>query len=181
MRGLSTPSALMISPKLFAHSNSFSRLSYDLSKAKELLSEAGYPNGFEVGMDCPNNRYVNDEAICQATVSMLAKIGIKVNLLAQPKALYFKKVLNSSNRRNNNRRTSRIRSEENPGDNWELVIDQGTTIEGLVMALTMYMRKTKFKGHYRLEPLNGKLYAIRTEEIEIEEPEPMKFDLYGEY
>ena len=40
-----------------------------------------------------------------------------------------------------------------PGDNWELVIDQGTTIEGLVMALTMYMRKTKFKGHYRLEPL----------------------------
>ena len=47
-------------------------------------------------MDCPNNRYVNDEAICQATVSMLAKIGIKVNLLAQPKALYFKKVLNPS-------------------------------------------------------------------------------------
>ena len=96
MRGLSTPSALMISPKLFTHSNSFSRLSYDLSKAKELLAEAGYPNGFEVGMDCPNNRYVNDEAICQATVSMLAKIGIKVNLLAQPKALYFKKVLNPS-------------------------------------------------------------------------------------
>ena len=49
------------------------------------------------------------------------------------------------------------------------------------MVLTSYMRKTKFKGHYRLEPLNGKLYAIRTEEIEIEEPEPMKFDLYGEY
>ena len=49
-----------------------------------------------------------------------------------------------------------------PGDNWELVIDQGTTIEGLVMALTMYMRKTKFKGSYRLEPLNGKLFAIKT-------------------
>ena len=68
-----------------------------------------------------------------------------------------------------------------PGDNWELVIDQGTTIEGLVMALTMYMRKTKFKGHYRLEPLDGKLYAIETHEVQIEEPEPMKFDLYGEY
>lgn len=68
-----------------------------------------------------------------------------------------------------------------PGDNWELVIDQGTTIEGLVMALTMYMRKTKFKGHYRLEPLNGKLYAILTKEIDIEEPEPETWDLYGEY
>ena len=68
-----------------------------------------------------------------------------------------------------------------PGDNWELVIDKENVIEGLVQTLTQYMRKTKFKGHYRLEPLNGKLYAIRTEEIEIEEPEPMKFDLYGEY
>lgn len=68
-----------------------------------------------------------------------------------------------------------------PGDNWELVIDQGTTIEGLVMALTMYMRKTKFKGSYQLDPLDGKLYAIETIEIEIPEEEPMKFDLYGEY
>ena len=68
-----------------------------------------------------------------------------------------------------------------PGDNWELVIDQGNTVEGLVMALTMYMRKTKFKGEYRLAPLDGKLYAIKKQEIELIEPEPMKFDLYGEY
>lgn len=68
-----------------------------------------------------------------------------------------------------------------PGDSWELVIDQGNTINGLVMALTMYMRKTKFKGNYRLEPLNGKLFAIKTVEEEIEKPEPMIFDLYGEF
>ena len=68
-----------------------------------------------------------------------------------------------------------------PGDNWELTIDPGTTIEGLVMALTMYMRKTKFKGHYRLEPLEGKLYIIKQQEIVVEEPEPMLFDLYGEF
>ena len=67
-----------------------------------------------------------------------------------------------------------------PGDKWELVIDRGTIVEGLVMALTTYMWKTKFKGHYRLEPLKGKLYAIRTEEVEIEEPEQMVYDLYGE-
>ncbi len=93
MRGLSTPSALMISPKLFAKSDGFSRPGYDPKSAKALLAEAGYPDGFEVGMDCPNNRYVNDEQICIAVTVMLAKIGIKVKLLAQPKALYFKKVL----------------------------------------------------------------------------------------
>jgi peptide/nickel transport system substrate-binding protein len=46
-------------------------------------------------MDCPNDRYVNDAAICQAVVGMLARIGVKVNLLAQPKAQYFAKVLNT--------------------------------------------------------------------------------------
>ena len=74
-----------------------------------------------------------------------------------------------------------IATRQPPGDNWELVIDQGTTIEGLVMALTMYMRKTKFKGSYQLDPLDGKLYAIEKQEVEIPEEEPMKFDLYGEY
>jgi len=93
MRGLSTPSAIMISPFLFARSDEFERLEYDPAKSKELLAEAGYPDGFEVGMDCPNNRYVNDEKICQAVVAMLAKVGINVDLLAQPKAQYFAKIL----------------------------------------------------------------------------------------
>lgn len=68
-----------------------------------------------------------------------------------------------------------------PGDQWELVIDKENVIDGLVQALTQYMRKTKFKGNYRLEPLNGRLYAIREEEVEVTEPEPERFDLYGEY
>ena len=68
-----------------------------------------------------------------------------------------------------------------PGDKWELVIDKENVIDGLVQALTQYMRKTKFKGNYRLEPLNGKLYAIREEEVDVTEPEPERFDLYGEY
>jgi|TARA_B100000035_G_scaffold91792_1_gene77484 predicted RNA-binding protein with PUA domain len=68
-----------------------------------------------------------------------------------------------------------------PGDKWELVIDKDTVIEGLVQTLTQYMRKTKFQGHYRLEPLNGKLFAIKEEQVEIPEPEPEVWDLYGEY
>src|SRR3712207_7503575 len=91
MRGLATPSALMIAPELVTFEQEFQRPKYDPDGAKKLLAEAGYANGFEVGMDCPNDRYVNDEAICQAVVSMLARAGIKVNLTAQPKALYFAK------------------------------------------------------------------------------------------
>ena len=68
-----------------------------------------------------------------------------------------------------------------PGDNWELVIDRENIIEGLVQTLTQYMRKTKFKGHYRLEPLDGKLYAIKEQQIDLPEPEPVVWDLYGEF
>jgi peptide/nickel transport system substrate-binding protein len=93
MRGLSTPSALMIAPELFSLSKEFTRPKYDPDGAKKLLTEAGYSNGFEVTLDCPNDRYVNDAAICQAVVGMLARIGVKVDLLAQPKAQYFAKVL----------------------------------------------------------------------------------------
>ncbi len=94
MRGKSAPSSLMIAPSLTSLSAThFKRLEYDPGKAKKLLADAGYGSGFEVGMDCPNDRYVNDEAICTAAVSMLAKVGIKVNLLAQPKAKYFPKIL----------------------------------------------------------------------------------------
>ena len=93
MRGLSTPSALMVAPQLFALSKDFTRPKFDPVEAKKLLTEAGYPDGFEVTMDCPNDRYVNDAPICEAVVGMLARIGVKINLLAQPKAQYFAKIL----------------------------------------------------------------------------------------
>ena len=73
MRDLSNPSAMMVGPGINGFSADFKRLSHDPKRARELLAAAGYGKGFEVGMDCPNDRYVNDEAICQAVVSMLAK------------------------------------------------------------------------------------------------------------
>ena len=92
MRGLATPVPLLIAPELYDAAD-LKRWPYDVEAAKKLLADAGYPDGFSVGMDCPNDRYVNDEQICQAVVSMLAKIGVTVNLNAQPKAKYFAKVL----------------------------------------------------------------------------------------
>jgi peptide/nickel transport system substrate-binding protein len=67
------------------------RLPYDVEAAKKLMAEAGYPEGFEVTMDCPNNRYINDERICQTLASMWAKIGLKVRVNAMPKTTYFPK------------------------------------------------------------------------------------------
>jgi peptide/nickel transport system substrate-binding protein len=61
----------------------------DPVKAKALLAEAGYPNGFSITLDCPNDRYVNDEAICTAISSMMAKAGIKVNVYARTKVKFF--------------------------------------------------------------------------------------------
>jgi len=62
---------------------------YDLKKARQLMAEAGYADGFSLSMMAPNNRYVNDAQVAQATASMLAKIGIKVDLKTMPKAQYW--------------------------------------------------------------------------------------------
>ncbi|NLS14435.1 ABC transporter substrate-binding protein [Vibrio sp. SM6] len=62
---------------------------YDLKKAKQLMKDAGYADGFTLTMIAPNNRYVNDAKIAQATAAMLSKIGIKVDLKTMPKAQYW--------------------------------------------------------------------------------------------
>ena len=64
----------------------------DIERAKKLLADAGYPNGFEVTLDCPNDRYINDRDLCIATVGMLAKIGVTLKVNAIPKTLYFPKL-----------------------------------------------------------------------------------------
>src|SRR5437763_1552078 len=66
MRGLSTPTGVMLPNAGQSTPELEKRLPYDKAAAKKLLVDAGYPNGFEVTLDCPNNRYVNDEKICQA-------------------------------------------------------------------------------------------------------------------
>jgi peptide/nickel transport system substrate-binding protein len=95
MRGLSIPAGIMIAPGVHGHSMSVDQVpKYDPAIAKKLLAEAGYPNGFEFTLDCPNNRYVNDEKICQALVSMWARAGLRVRLNAIPFANYIPKILN---------------------------------------------------------------------------------------
>ena len=86
MRGVSVPTTILAFPGTHGHTDELAAVEKgNPKKAKEMLAAAGYPDGFSIQLDCPNNRYVNDEAICQAAVSMLAKAGIKVNLNALPK------------------------------------------------------------------------------------------------
>jgi peptide/nickel transport system substrate-binding protein len=94
MRNAANVTALMVGPGI----NGFlpelnKRLPYDPEGAKKLLAEAGYPNGFEVALNCPNDRYVNDARICQTVAANLSRIGVKINLMAETKGTYFPKVL----------------------------------------------------------------------------------------
>ena len=85
MRGLSVPAGIMVAPGVNGNTPDIDVVQkVDLEKAKKLLAEAGYPDGFEVPLNCPNDRYVNDEEICQAVVAMWSKIGIKARLSALP-------------------------------------------------------------------------------------------------
>jgi len=94
MRGAATPTALMIAPGIKGFPADLNkRLPYDPEASKKLLAEAGYPSGFKIKMNCPNDRYVNDGEICQAVAGMLARIGVKVNLEAETKGTYFPKIL----------------------------------------------------------------------------------------
>lgn len=94
MRGASAPTGLMIAPGIKGFPEDLNkRLPYDPDAARKLLADAGYPQGFEVGMNCPNDRYVNDEEICKAAAAMLARVGVKVNLAAETKGTYFPKIL----------------------------------------------------------------------------------------
>ena len=93
MRGASNPSALMVGPGINGFQPDAKRLPYDVEAAKKLMAEAGYPNGFEVSMNCPNDRYVNDDRICQTVAANLSRINVKINLAAETKGTYFPKVL----------------------------------------------------------------------------------------
>jgi peptide/nickel transport system substrate-binding protein len=94
MRGQALPTGGITPSPLGAYNDPAleRRLPHDLAAAKKLLAEAGYPAGFEVTLDCPNNRYINDEEICLALAAMWAQLGVKVKVNAMPRSTYFPKL-----------------------------------------------------------------------------------------
>ena len=90
LRGLGKPAGTLVAPQVAGWTEGVGkRFPYDVEASKKLLAEAGYGDGFEVDFACPNNRYINDEAICQAITAMWARVGVKAKLRTLPVATYF--------------------------------------------------------------------------------------------
>jgi peptide/nickel transport system substrate-binding protein len=95
MSGMSIPAGILVAPGVNGHTKDIDVApKADVAQAKKLLAEAGYPDGFEVRLNCPNNRYVNDEKICQAITAMWARIGVKAPLVAENMATFSQKFQN---------------------------------------------------------------------------------------
>jgi peptide/nickel transport system substrate-binding protein len=95
LRGLGIPTAVMYAPQVDGYPKDIDKpKAPDRERAKKLMAEAGYPQGFEITLDCPNNRYIADEKICIAAAGMWAQINVKVKVNAMPRAQYFPKIQN---------------------------------------------------------------------------------------
>jgi peptide/nickel transport system substrate-binding protein len=93
MRGQSIVTGTFFPPQVNGYTAAEDvRLPFDAARARALLAEAGYPNGFGVTLDCPNNRYINDEQICQAIAAMWARVGVRTSVRAQPLAPFFAQI-----------------------------------------------------------------------------------------
>ncbi len=93
MRGASNPAAWLVGPGVNGFQADAKRLPYDVAAAKRLMAEAGYAEGFEITLNCPDDRYVNDARICQAVTSNLSRIQVKVRLKLESRRSYFPRVL----------------------------------------------------------------------------------------
>jgi peptide/nickel transport system substrate-binding protein len=94
MRGVSKPTGAMVADGIRGYATSMeTRLPFNLEASRKLLAEAGYPEGFEAGFNCPNDRYANDAEICQAVAANLARVGIRLTVQAEGKATYFPRAL----------------------------------------------------------------------------------------
>ncbi|MGN6830740.1 ABC transporter substrate-binding protein [Paucibacter sp. M5-1] len=94
MNGLSVPTGGLTPSPLGSYNDPVieSRYPFDIAAARKLMADAGYADGFEVTLDCPNNRYINDEEICIALATMWAQLKVKVKVNAMPRSLFFPKV-----------------------------------------------------------------------------------------
>ena len=89
MRGNAEPASQLVSEAMRGYSAGIERPDYSPERARELLAEAGHADGFAFGLKCPNDRYLNDEAVCQAIVSMLAQVGLEAELETMPVRTYW--------------------------------------------------------------------------------------------
>ena len=89
METVAVPAGQLMAEQFFGTSKNLPVEKYDPEGAKKLLAEAGYPNGFQLTLHSPNNRYINDEKIAQAVVQFLTRVGIVTKLETMPSNIFF--------------------------------------------------------------------------------------------
>jgi peptide/nickel transport system substrate-binding protein len=89
--GLGVPASNIVSPGILGYSNVLKVEQFDPEGAKKLLAAAGYPNGFNLTLHGPNNRYINDERVVQTVAQFLSRIGITSKVETLPLSVYFGK------------------------------------------------------------------------------------------
>jgi len=89
LEGLGKPANQLMPPGFFGSNEDIPMPEHNPKKAKQLLAEAGYPDGFEIDLHCTADRLPGDGAICQGLGQMFSQIGIKTNVNALSKTVYF--------------------------------------------------------------------------------------------
>ena len=89
MEGQSVPAEQIMPEGFFGRSTNLSVPEYNPEKAKALLAEAGYPDGFKLTLHGPNDRYINDKKILEALAQMFTQIGIVTDIETMPRSIYF--------------------------------------------------------------------------------------------
>lgn len=96
MDGLAIPAGQVVPQGLFGHDKDLAAWNYDIEKAKKLLADAGYADGFGIVVHAPNNRYVNDSKIAETLAQIYTRLGLRATVETEPKTTYFKNAWNYS-------------------------------------------------------------------------------------
>jgi len=89
LEGLGKPANQMMPVGFFGSSDKIPARVHDLKKARALMTEAGYKDGFKVDLYCTSDRLPGDGAICQGLGQMFSSIGIQTNVNAVSRSVYF--------------------------------------------------------------------------------------------
>ena len=89
MDGLAVKMTQPVPDGMFGASPRIPAIPYNVERARMLLAEAGYPQGFQAELSCPNDRFPNDAKICEAVAQQFSRIGIKITVAAYPSAVFF--------------------------------------------------------------------------------------------
>jgi peptide/nickel transport system substrate-binding protein len=89
MEGMGKPVNQLVTPSIFGYNKSLPERKVDIARAKKLLADAGYPNGFKATFSFTNDRLPGDRQVGTSVAQMLAAIGLEVQANAQPAAVFF--------------------------------------------------------------------------------------------